>query len=359
MGVLITLIALNLVIFFHELGHMWMAKKSGVGVEEFSIGFGPKIYSWTMWQTSFSFRLLPLGGYVKLAGMENWLEGNTDHPDQTSHFYNKPLIHRFGIIAAGPFMNILLAYLLFVGIIFSVGIPHLEPVIENVLPNSPAVHAGLQVNDRIVSVNDRAVQDIGADIITPIKEALDTPIKIGVERNGEQKILSIVPADMEANKTGRIGVQFKVSKKSVSMVQSLQGGGKMLIASIKNIGTSFKMIFSKQVSLSELSGPIGIIQMASVGFSHSIIDFLQVLALINVSLGVLNLLPFPVLDGGHIVFLLIEGLTKGRGVSKKAQVVLTNIGASILLSLTLLFLVNDILNWSDRMTVFKQWFGGP
>jgi regulator of sigma E protease len=348
MGILITVLCLGIVIFIHELGHMLVAKWSGVGVLEFAIGMGPKIWGRKIGNTLYSLRALPFGGFVKLAGID---DGDEKCEPEIS-FYEKPLYKRFLTIAAGSMMNILLGFVIFVSVYCLIGVPQTAPLIQTVLPASPALAAGFQKGDRILSVNGNAVSDVENDFVHVINRSAEQKLLIEISRDGAPKKIEVVPKIGDSG-LGLIGVELGTEVKRYSPIRGLGLG---LEATARNIGFVFHnlaMIFSGKASLKEMAGPIGIVQFASFSFSRGILQFMNIIAMISISLGVINLFPFPVLDGGHLIFLLYEAVFR-KPVNKKWEVIITNIGAAVLVSLMVFIVANDVVHWKTRIELLKK-----
>lgn len=349
MGFLITIIALGLVIFIHELGHMYVAKKYGIGVHEFSIGMGPKVYSKQIKETTYSFRLLPFGGYVKLAGLDD--EEGVSTPDDLN-YRKKSIFHRSMVISAGSLMNLLLGFVLFVVIFLLVGVPKLSSTIDSVLESSPAYSAGLRSGDFIQTVGDFSVDNTGKLVVKAIKENQIWPMTITYQREGASMEAVIQSPDTRGGRQV-IGVILKSESVSRNPIYVFWYALKATYENIKMVFVSLGMLFSGAASLKQMTGPIGIVQFASFQLQTGFVSFLEVMSMISISLGVINLFPFPVLDGGHLVFLMIEGLRK-KPLSQKVEAVALNAGAFVLISLMLFIVFNDIRFWEHRVDFFNS-----
>ncbi|MFT5170664.1 MAG: regulator of sigma E protease [Candidatus Marinamargulisbacteria bacterium] len=351
MGILITLLALGMVIFIHELGHMYVAKKVGVGVIEFSIGMGPRVFSKKWGETLYCFRVFPLGGFVKLAGLDDTTDEDESFPEE-KHFQTKSVWKRSAIIVAGSVMNLVLGFLIFVTIYSLIGVPTVTPTIQKVLEGSPAANAGLISGDRILSVNNLTVEDTQKDMITTINDNLGKSLAFKYERSGQNFDVSIVPTAGEGKKVGLIGVVL-VSEtvrfgpiKAVGL--SFQATGKYMGMVFK----SLKMLVTGEASLKEMAGPIGIVQFASFELDRGFLNFLEIISMISISLGVINMFPFPVLDGGHLMFLMLEFFRK-KPMNKKWEIIINNVGAACLIMVMILIVFNDIGLWKDRVVFLK------
>jgi regulator of sigma E protease len=349
MGFFITFLALGIVIFIHELGHLLAAKRSGIGVYEFSIGMGPKIYSFKSNETEYSLRILPFGGFVKLVGMDDKEDATID-PNQ--NFHEKPISKRFLTIAAGSIMNILLGFIIFIIIAFFVGTATPTNQIKTVFPNTPAAEAGLIANDKIVMINNNIIKDL----IKTINKSPNIPLIFTIERDAKQFNITITPKPKKDQKTGIIGISFETETHKANIFTAISFGAKETIRQTKQVFITLSMLVKGSVNFKDMAGPIGIIQIASTLFNKGIVNFLNIMAIISISLGVINLMPFPVLDGGHIAFLGIEFLRKKK-LNEKTETIINNTGAAILISLMVLIVINDILNWKERMLFLKNLTG--
>lgn len=351
MDFLVTVISLSIVVLVHEFGHYIVARLAGVRVFEFSVGMGPVIFSWHKNKTLYSLRAFPLGGFVKLAGMDDTSEV-TYSPSE--NYKKKSFRAKFSIIVAGPVMNFVLTYIMFVIMFLYSGQRVLTPIIEAVIPDSPAYHAGLEIGDEVLQVDAKTVENVSKDIIETIgnKTSLDHVFKLEIQRGNEQKQILISPRLFENQDVPRIGIQLGHRMVSVTIVDALILGKNYFIHSFFAVGTSLKMLFTDDFSLKHLSGPIGIIQVASYAFETGLIPFLNLIAFISLMLGIMNLLPFPVFDGGHIMFLCLEKL-RGKALEKKTEIIINNISIAFLLTLMFVVIINDIVLWQERVSQLK------
>ena len=347
MSIFLTLIGLTIIVIIHELGHFWAAIHSGIGVHEFSIGMGPKVFGKRIKETDYNFRLLPIGGYVKLAGMDDKDQENT--PPELN-YYNKPIKNKMLVIAAGSLMNIIFGFLIYFLLFSANGVPSSTTTIDKILPNSPAQEAGILSGDTILKIDDKKIENTES-AIKIISQSANQNLILTVLRDNNQLSFNIVPS--EKNKKGIIGVQFltQLERKSISDAFTTS------ITSTKNnvalVFQSFQMLFSGKASLNDMAGPIGIVQFASFELERSPINFFFILAMISISLGVINLFPIPVLDGGYLILLSIEAITK-KTISKKWETIIFNIGAILLISLMLFLVSNDLFQWKDRISLLNS-----
>ncbi|MCM8759662.1 MAG: RIP metalloprotease RseP [Candidatus Omnitrophica bacterium] len=346
MSIIAILIVFGVVILIHEYGHFWVAKKLGVRVEKFSFGFGPKLFSWKKGDTEYLISLVPFGGYVKMAG-EDMTEVKS--PDEYAALAPGK---RALIVASGPLHNIFIAYIFLVPALM-LGISRYDgTVIGSIQAGLPAERAGLKVGDRVLSVNGIPCKE-WFDVVKNITEQAnmfpEKPIVVEVQRESEILKIPVIAKLMEKEKSmfkGKkryiIGISPKEIIVSYSFPEAIFEAGKEYIRLFRVIFISFKLLFTKQVSFQEISGPVGISKMTIEIIKAGIASFLFFIAFININLGLVNLFPFFVLDGGHLVGLLGEKIINKRP-SKKILEIGQLAGMTILLILIVLVTYNDII----------------
>lgn len=350
MGFINFLIVLSILVFIHELGHFSVARLLGVRVYVFSIGFGKKLISKQWKGTEWTFALIPLGGYVKMKGQEDL---NPALANNDSDSYNvKTPFERILILLAGPFANFLLAFVLYIGIGL-LGNNHLTATIGKVIENSPAQKSGLQANDEILKINNTDVKTWD-DLSSLIKDSSGA-LKFYVKREGKIRTFVILP---EVSDTQNI-FKEKIKKRMIgiapapkvvtifySPLESISFAYDKTIESSKMIFLGVQKLIQGIIPSSEIGGVISIGTVISDASQSSFVALLSIMALVSVNLGVLNLLPIPALDGGHIMFNLYEMITK-RKPSDKVLIALTATGWAILLGLMSLGVYNDIVRLLD------------
>ena len=333
----ITVLALSFVVFVHELGHFLAAKKVGVRVYEFSIGMGPKLFSKKKEHTEYSLRLLPIGGFVKLAGLDDEEKEISD----AINYRKKSLKARALIISAGSIMNLLLGFLIFFILFFSFGTYKVTATIDAVLAQSPAQKVGLMKGDEIIQVNNKFVENVIPDVIKQIANSKGEHISLTVLSQGYERQVVVLPEKKSDQDTYRIGISLKTISEDVGFLDSLLLSAKATGLHVQMVFKSLEMLISGDAKFKDMTGPVGIVQFASFSLKKS-----------TISLGVIHMFPFPVLDGGHMLFLLIEFIRR-KPVSKRMEMMVQGIGIAILIGLSILILFNDLFFWDDRTELLE------
>jgi len=335
-------------IFFHELGHFLAARAFGMGVVTFSLGFGPKLFGFTRGATRYVLSAIPLGGYVQLVAQDPDDQAPDDFPPET-HFRLRPAWQRMIVVAAGPIFNFVLAWLLFWGLLVAEGRYEMLPVIGQVQKDSPAEVAGVRSGDTVTGVNDVAVENWDA-LASTIRSSAGKSVRLTVNRDGQEEHFTLTPTMRmvknlfgEEERVPLVGIVASGKTRSVPL-----GPGSAAGEAVKQTWnvvvvtyTGLLKLIERVVPLDSLGGPIMIAQMVSKQASEGLGNVVALAALISVNLGVLNLLPIPVLDGGHLLFYSIEIIMR-RPVSPRMRQLTTRLGLAFLLGLMILATVNDI-----------------
>jgi regulator of sigma E protease len=442
-------VVIGVLILIHELGHFFVARWTGVGVERFSIGFGPVLLRWRGRETEYCLSAIPLGGYVKMMGEESPVEGGgTGTVDPARSFSLKPLPARFLIVFAGPAMNLVLAAAIFAAILLAVGLPAHPTTLGRVKAGGPAAEAGLRPGDRVTAVDGvpvahwepllrairagggetrqltvvregrevrvavtparatvtdllgdaRQVWEIGAEPLVPariedviagepaakaglrrgdvvvalegvpvqswdeltreIRRRAGVPTELTVEREGRRLAVSVVPQAVkergpqgEEIEIGRIGVSLAPAVPHVRpnpVVALVQGAARTWETTALTVRILWKLV-TGQIPASNIGGPIQIAVAAGEAAQHGLLRLAGLTAVVSVNLAVLNLLPVPMLDGGHLLYFVIEGI-RGRPLSIRKREVGQQVGLLLLLSLVVFATYNDLeRNWSSLM----------
>ena len=353
---------LAIVIFVHEMGHFLVGRWCGVGVDAFSIGFGPEMFGWTDRQgTRWKVSVIPLGGYVKFTGDLNVSSApdadelsQMDDATRSRSFHHKPVGQRALIVAAGPAANFILAILIFAGIVYFNGQRVLEPRVQAVVEGSAAEAAGFAQNDLILSINGREVVGF-SDLQRIVSSSAGDDLVFEVERDGRVETLVAVPVRTEQetafgrHRIGMLGLQAVNDPDAVRHVefgplQSLgHGVSETYFVIDRTIDYLGKLVTGRE-SADQLSGPIRIAKVSGdVATLGGILGLISLTALLSVSIGFINLFPVPMLDGGHLMFYAIEA-ARGRPLSDQAQEIGFRIGLALVLMLMLFVTWNDIVN---------------
>ncbi len=355
MTLLIFFLILALLVVVHELGHFIAAKKNGVKVEEFGIGFPPRVFAKQIGETVYSINLIPLGGFVKLYG-EDYHEISTKNKNVNSNLKGKAFAlkkewQKAIIIISGVLGNFLLAWIL-ISFLFTQGVPIPEKkvIIEKVQPNSPAEFSGLKEKDVILSIipdNDNAITvNSSADFINLTRKYSGKKINLLIQRADKKIKISITPRKNPPAGQGPLGVI--ITSFAIKKYPWYQAPFSGLIESFKitkqitqEIARSIiQLIFFQKTNI-EVAGPIGIAQYTSEVIKYGNNALLQFIALLSLNLAVINILPFPALDGGRLVFIIYEWITKKR-VNQKIERYVNILGIIFLLSIAILVSINDL-----------------
>ncbi len=350
------IITLSVIVFIHEFGHYFIARLCGVRIVAFSIGFGKELFGWndkhgTRWKVA----LLPLGGYVKMYGDASAASNADDdalermsEEEKRVTFHFKPLWKKAAIVAAGPGANFLLTICILTFFIMSGGLPSTEPVIGEVMPGTPAQAAGLQKGDRIIQVGDHSVRRFN-DIPFYLSTNLGTPVDIRLEREGKEMDVSITPTEIEeddalGNKYKRpmIGIKStEIHYEDVGLPHAVWEATRrtytMCAITIEAIG----QMVTGQRGLSELKGPVGIAKLSGQAANKGFDTVLWLIAMLSANLGLVNLFPVPMLDGGHLAYYAAEA-ARGRPLAQRVQEYGYKAGLALIITLMVFTLYNDI-----------------
>lgn len=332
-----TVVVFGLLVLIHELGHFVMAKKTGMLVREFAIGFGPKLISRKVGETVYSIRCVPLGGFNDIAGMD---PGDDEAGERS--YYRKPILHRMAVIVAGAAMNLILPLFLFWGIIYFTGIyaPSPEPVLGEVMADTPASRAGLKNGDRILSMDGQEITS-WQDFSTLIKDGAGHSYRVVFERAGERQETTLTPEYNERAQRALIGVRGDVIVEQVGAVKAFSLAVRRNVLIIGRMISGLGEIISGEAA-GDVSGPIGVVQMTGEMAHAGMLPLINFTALLSLNLGIVNLLPIPALDGGHIVVLLLEAL-RGKPLGEKALGYIQMVGIACLATIMLFATKNDIV----------------
>ncbi|MGB9716129.1 MAG: RIP metalloprotease RseP [Thermodesulfovibrionales bacterium] len=347
MTALSAIVLLGVIIFVHEIGHFLSAKLLGVRVLKFSLGFGPKIFSKKYGDTEYLISSIPFGGYVKMFGEEPGEELKEE--DKPFSYSNQPVWKRFIIVFSGPFFNLVFAVIIF-SIIFIYGLPVLLPEIGEVLSSSPAESAGLIKGDTILSIDGQKINQWD-EMTKIIHNSPGRNLKFEVKRQKDVILFSITPEKKivkdifgQNKEIGLIGIKPSGNtfiRKSSIYVALTDSFRKTWDISVLTVVSIIKLI-QRIIPMETIGGPILIVQMAGEQASQGLLNFFLFMAIININLGVLNLLPIPILDGGHILFLGIEAIRR-KPLNEKFISIAQRVGLAFILFIMAFAIYNDIM----------------
>jgi len=350
-SVIVTLLIFTVIVVVHEFGHFIVAKKNGILVEEFAVGMGPKIIGWQRGDTLYTIRALPIGGFCKMLGMED--DGSND----SRSFNSKKVWQRLAVIVAGVVMNFLLAVVLGSILISTTFLR--TTVIEEVIPGTPAESAGLLPGDRLLRINGRGVYSFEY-IAHHLNRAGSEPVDIVIRRDGRRETVNLTPAFGQGRyyigiqpefKTGFFGERtegFAIA----GPIDTFRGAVGLSMYSVTLVLDGLSMLVSRQVGLDDMAGPIGVGQIVDMQLQaaaqspapirSALLFSVNIAMLLSANLAVLNLLPLPALDGGRIIFLLIEGVRR-KPLPPEKESWIHLVGFVLVLGLAAVVAFNDIL----------------
>lgn len=374
MMIVYAIIVLGVLIFVHELGHFLFAKMMGVSVEKFSLGFGPKLIGKKIGETEYLLSAFPLGGYVKMFGEGGYIEGGDVHnpsgvdntppeelpmdtlrelteEEKARSFAHKPVLARIAIVMAGPVFNLIFAWMIFV-VLCMMGVPTVTAKIGEALKDKPAARAGVQKGDVITTINNKPIVRWD-EIAEGVSASKGQTLSLSVKRGGQEIAFSITPEPrISKNLFGEKVSGYAIGVASAGEVvteyfnpfQAVIKGTEQTWKVIDITIMSLVKMVQRVVPMDSVGGPIMIAKMAGEQASAGGASFLAFMALLSINLGVLNLLPVPVLDGGHLLFYFMELIFR-RPVPQKVREYAQQIGMVLLLGLMVMAFYNDIIRY--------------
>lgn len=366
------ILVVSILVFIHEFGHYWVALKNGVKVETFSIGFGPELFHrfdkrGTRWRVA----LIPLGGYVKMFGdldpasVSNAAEAGASlsAEERQVAFFAKTVWQRMAIVFAGPAVNFLFCIVALFGLYVTIGQPSTPAVINGFVSNSPAEQAGMQIGDKIIRLGEQEIKRF-QEVQKAMSYNLDHPIEVTLLRDGEEKTFNITPVIEEvtnnfgvSHRVGRLGIksggitEFKPMTLGESAIESVVETKNITVNTLVGlwqiiIGERSSKEMGGAITIAKLSGDMVIEneETKSIDFGKTVASLIWFMAILSANLGLINLFPIPVLDGGHLVFYTIEAI-RGKPLGEVAQEYSLRFGLALVLTLTVFALWNDLTNF--------------
>lgn len=342
--VLAFIVAIGILVLCHEFGHFIVARFFKIRVDGFGIGMGPKLYAWKRGDTEYRINALPVGGYCKMAGEED----NFEDPDG---FFAKAVVPRFLVVFAGPFFNLLLALVIFCFAGMTMGIPSetSHSVVWEVLKDTPAEKAGVKADDLLMKINGQDIKKV-QDVQNFIRSHPGERLMLEVERHSKKVIIGVTAAVFDDNgkKIGRIGIKFGPKPVFVrtGVVKSVSWGleqtYQLSVGIVQALATMLARLIVHHEAPKEIGGPVAIAQMAGRSAETGIRYFILFIAMISINLGIINLFPFPALDGGRLIFLAAE-MVRGKKLDPKKENVVHLVGFALLMLLMVGLVYKDIM----------------
>ena len=343
MGILWFILILGAIVLVHEFGHFIFSKIFGVYVYEFSIGMGPKIlhYKKKNGETEYCIRLIPIGGFVSLAGED--ADDNKKIPEERK-LYSKPVWQRFLIMVAGVMNNFIFAFLLLFVMALIYGSTTTKPIVNDVTAGMPAEAVGIQKGDTVVSIDGQKISSF-SEIQLYLQTSEGKEMEIGLkDASGNKRVVKVTP-DKTTGEDGKekyvIGIVLD-TKINKGFISSLKYAGETTLSLYKLMFTTIKQLFNGRASVKDLSGPVGIYTIVSEESKAGLQNILYLTAYLSINVGFINLLPFPAFDGGRVVFLIIEKIRRKR-VPAKVEAIVNGTGFALLILLMIFVTFNDIL----------------
>ncbi len=347
-SVVVAILVLGFLIVFHEFGHFIVARRVGVGVLKFSVGFGPALIGTRIGRTEYVVSAIPLGGFVKMIGEDP--DEEVSDADRALSFTEKALWRRTAVVLAGPLANLLLAYLAFAAVFAFYGSREVTDaaVVGGLSIDMPAAAAGVEPGDRIVAIDGEPIADWNA-LSEAIRGSEGRSLDFTLERDGAQLVLPIQPKSAPRhNEFGEvvemsylIGIERSFATRPVGLLEAAWLGGEQTVWWVRTLILSIGKMLSGSIPAEQIGGPIMIVQAAGEQAQRGLEDLLYFMAIVSVNLGILNLLPIPILDGGHLFFFAIEGILR-RPLAVRHREIAQTIGLFVIVSLMAFAFYNDI-----------------
>lgn len=338
------ILMLGIIVFVHELGHFFWAKKSGVYCYEFSLGFGPKLFSFKRKndETLYCWRLIPVGGYVSMAGEE--VDDDTSVP-KDKKMYNKPWYKKLAIVLAGVTNNFILGFVVLFIMALCYGATTTKPVMGEVAKDSASEKAGIEVGDTIISINGKRTRTWDDVTLTLVLADNEKVQKIILEtKDGKQKTVLVTPEKIK-DKDGNVSYAYGIgldSTKHYGLRNAIKYATSKFGSTFNSMIITIKALFTGKIGLGALSGPVGIYTIVGTQSKAGLSGLLYLLAYLSINVGFINLLPFPAFDGYRAVVIIFEKIT-GKKVNPKVDAIVNNVGLILLFALMIFITIKDIL----------------
>ncbi len=337
--ILLAIVMLGIIVTVHEFGHYLVGRLCGIGVLEFSVGFGPRLFGWERKGIQYSLRAIPLGGYCAFLGED-------ERNDDPRAMNNQPVWKRFLTVLAGPFMNFVLAFVVCAIMLNAYFIAETYPIIDQVVQGMPAEAAGLMAGDKILSVNGVELTNDSAGVSLMLQTMqsgdLTKPVDLLIERDGAQQDyqMTAVPVEVEGSTRYQIGIVF--SSRTFSFFESLREAGSYMAETTGMMLDSLKNLIFKGEGLEDTTGTVGIIAVVAQRAREGMYMVLWLMFIISLNLGIINLLPIPALDGGRLLFLIVEAIRR-KPIPPEKEGLVHAVGMVLILGLFVVLTYHDIV----------------
>ena len=341
--ILIAIVMLGFIVMMHEFGHYLVGRLCGIGIVEFSIGMGPKIVGFKRKGIQYSLRAIPLGGYCAFVG-----EDEENHSENAMN--NQPVWKRFLTVIAGPVMNFLLAFVFCAILLSNFIIAEYQPKVAEVFDNTPAAECGFEPGDIVISANGREISFDQAGITTVQEIILENgdemPVELVVDRGGEEIAISVQPAEVIVDEaTGQTGYQVGISfaPRTFSFGEALGTSCRYMVDFTKEMLKSLKNLVFKGEGVDDMMGPVGIVSFVSdLVYNEKAYAVVYLIFMLSLNIGIMNLLPLPALDGGRLIFLIVEGIIR-KPIPREKEGLIHAIGMGLLILLIIFITYKDIV----------------